>query len=167
MPKTEAAFLVNAETDPVQLVVNGRACFHNAAPIKDFFDTMIQQGRSQFIIDLEECKGMDSTFLGILAGAGIELSNRDEKGQLILVHLDEKNLDTVQSLGLDQLMHVDVNAETQLTPCQYEALTAEEKSEEIQAKIALDAHKNLIKANKANGSKFQDVIQFLEERVES
>lgn len=165
MPNPKAAFLVNADTDPVQLVVNGRASFHNASPIKDFFDSMIRQGRLHFIVDLDACVGMDSTFLGILAGVGIQLSGFKVKGELILIHLDAKNLDSVQSLGLDQLVRVDVDDETEMVPCTYETLDSVPKAEALQAKMALEAHKNLIKANKENGEKFQDVIQFLEERA--
>lgn len=109
---------------------------------------------------------MDSTFLGILAGAGIELLNGEVKGELVLIHLDQKNLDTVESLGLDLVLRVDRSQASALSPRSYQALDETEKSDKSQAQMALDAHKNLIKANKANRRKFQDVIQFLEDRAD-
>ena len=127
---------------------------------------MIRQGKRNFVVDLGACEGMDSTFLGILASAGIELSGFKDKGELTLIHLDEKNLDSVQSLGLDHLVNVDLNGETELEPCKYEMLGGETKTESVHAKIALDAHQSLIRVNKANSAKFEDVIKYIEERMD-
>lgn len=84
MPERDSGFLVNPYNEPLVIKVMGKACFQNSAPINDFFKSMVQQGKRHFVIDFQNCTGMDSTFLGILAGAGIELMKCQPKGQLTL-----------------------------------------------------------------------------------
>ncbi len=66
-------FLVDAYADPVVVRIEGRASFLNSAAVKDFFTAMIGQGKTRFAVDFKGCASMDSTFLGVLAGAAIQL----------------------------------------------------------------------------------------------
>ena len=65
------AFLVDAESDPVAVRVLGRASFQNSACLKDFIGEMLRTGHVRFVLDFERCSGIDSTFLGVLAGAAL------------------------------------------------------------------------------------------------
>ena len=62
-------FLVDAYADPVLIRIEGRASFVNSGSLKDFFAEMIRQGKRRFVVDFQHCTSMDSTFLGVLAGA--------------------------------------------------------------------------------------------------
>ena len=66
-------YLVNAYSDPVVVRIDGRACFQNSAGLKEFVTEMIKQGKSRFVFDFQHCASMDSTFLGVLAAAAMEL----------------------------------------------------------------------------------------------
>ncbi|MCC5808144.1 MAG: STAS domain-containing protein [Opitutales bacterium] len=165
----EAVFDVNVYSDPVLLKISGRACFSNCSPVKDFFKTMIGRGTTRFVVDFQDCVSMDSTFLGILAGAGLQLMRRDPPGRLILVRLGTRNLELVRNLGLHRILVVDDGdaaqadqpfGQTRLEP-------GREKASEVEnARLVLRAHEDLIEVDEGNRAKFQDVISFLKNQVD-
>jgi anti-sigma B factor antagonist len=89
MPSEEPHFLVNPYDDPVVVKINGKASFLNSNPMKELFDQLTEQGKARFIIDFQKCSGMDSTFLGILAGLGIKMMKLNPKGSVVLCRLDQ------------------------------------------------------------------------------
>ncbi len=167
MAKDEPQFLVNPYDDPVILRVRGKASFLNSAPVKDLFDELVnKQGKSRFVIDFSECTGMDSTFLGILAGLGIALMNRDPKGSVVLCNLGERNLELIENLGLHRLLTVD-KTETDVSDAGMEGLEKGDALTEVEnARLVLRAHENLTQADSSNKTKFQDVIDFLKNQLE-
>src|SRR5271156_137007 len=94
-------YLVDAYSEPVLVRIEGRANFQNSACLRDFMKGMIEQGKTQFAIDFLHCVSMDSTFLGMLAGAALELRKRTpERGGIVLMRLGPRNLELVRNLGL-------------------------------------------------------------------
>ena len=99
-------FQADAYSDPIVIRICGRASFQNSAPLSTFFQEKVEQGPSRFVLDFADCTGMDSTFLGIIAGAAME-TRRIEGGYLALMRLGERNLELVRNLGLHRLAKVD------------------------------------------------------------
>ncbi len=157
-------FLVDAYSDPVVVRIDGRACFQNSAELRDFFTEMIRQEKKRFVLDFQHCASMDSTFLGVLAGAALDL--RKAGGRLILARVGERNLELIRNLGLHRILTVDAgDFELSFDRCKQE-LERADRSELDQARLVLEAHENLVTADEANRSKFQDVLSFLRNRVE-
>ena len=100
-------FLVDAYADPVLVRIEGRASFANSGSLKDFFTEMTRQGKARFVVDFQQCTSMDSTFLGVLAGAALELRRRNPPGALTLTRVGERNLELIRNLGLHRLAVVD------------------------------------------------------------
>ena len=69
----QPTYLVSAYSDPVVVKVNGKANYLNCNAFREFIETVITGGCRKLFIDFVDCKGMDSTFLGILAGTAIHL----------------------------------------------------------------------------------------------
>ncbi len=157
----QPTFLVSAYTTPVVVKVNGKANYLNCNSFREFIETIIANGSRQIFIDFEQCKGMDSTFLGILAGTAIELRKLTPAGELVIGKLSERNYELICNLGLQNLLTV--SKENSQSSEAFDALENQEVSE---AKNILKAHENLTEANKDNISKFQDVIAFLRNQVE-
>lgn len=161
-------FLVDAYADPVLIRIEGRASFVNSGSLKDFFAEMIRQGKRRFVVDFQQCTSMDSTFLGVLAGAAIELRRQTPPGALILARVGERNLELIRNLGLHRLTTVDAGA----FPMNFAGgsgqapLDARARTEIESARLVLEAHENLIVADPSNAVKFQDVLAFLRNRVE-
>ena len=156
--------MVDVSADPVVVRVEGRACFQNSRCLRDFLAEMTKQGRTRFMLDFAQCSSMDSTFLGVLAGAALELRSVAPAGGLTIRRAGPRNLELLQNLGLHKLLHVDMGecpaGECAALDC------APEKSEVENARLALEAHQHLVAADAANGAKFQDVLAFLQKRVE-
>ena len=169
MPEAaKPVFLVNAYSDPVLVRIEGRASFTNSGCLKDFFTEMTKAGKSRFVLDFQACTSMDSTFLGVLAGAALQVRKLTPAGSLTLVRLGERNLELVRNLGLHRLATVDSGpANLAFDGSQSQALTEAKKNEIESAKLVLEAHENLVTADSANAAKFQDVLAFLRNRLET
>jgi anti-sigma B factor antagonist len=168
MPESAApTYLVDAACDPVVIRIEGRASFQNSGSLQQFLAEMRRQGRSRFVIDFQACTSMDSTFLGVLAGAALELRQvANATGSLVLCRVGERNLELIRNLGLHRLLIVDDgSSETQLRPGG-SALAPQAKMNELEnARLVLAAHENLVAVDESNRAKFQDVLAFLKGRV--
>jgi anti-sigma B factor antagonist len=161
----KATYLVDAYSDPVVVRVTGRASFQNSACLRDFVTEMLSQGKLRYVFDFLQCTSMDSTFLGVLAGIAIELKKRASAGSLVLARLSQRNLELVRNLGLHRLLTVDSgNFRMGFENCD-QPIQCPEQSELEHARLVLEAHENLVTADEANRTKFQDVLAFLKNRI--
>jgi len=125
---------------------------------------MVSAGKARIMLDFENCKGMDSTFLGILAGTALELRKQTPPGVLIICKLGERNHQLVCNLGLQNLLTIGEDLPgSSVATADFSAL---KNMEVCAAKNVLSAHENLVKADAENAAKFQDVIAFLKNQVE-
>ena len=164
---TKDVFLVDAYSDPVVMLINGRASYLNCAPVGQFFDRMIAAQKVHFVVDFARCTGMDSTFLGLLAGCALEVSQKN--GNLTLCRLNERNLELVRNVGLHRILTVEAEPET-LTfdgnaATKPKPLATLDKQEIANARLILKAHENLVAADAGNLTKFQDVITALKSQL--
>lgn len=168
MPEAAApTYLVDAASDPVVIRIEGRASFQNSASLQQFLAEMRRQGRSRFVMDFQACTSMDSTFLGVLAGAALELRKAEGGGgSLVLCRVGERNLELIKNLGLHRLLVVEECASAPEIRPGGAALAPQAKMNELEnARLVLAAHENLVAADESNRTKFQDVLAFLKSRV--
>ncbi len=168
MPDAAApTYLVDAASDPVMIRIEGRASFQNSSSLRDFVQEMLRQGRTRFVMDFKNCTSMDSTFLGVLAGAALELRKLGGAGSMVLCRVGERNLELIRNLGLHRLLTVDDgDAASQLREAGAALAQPAKVTELDNARHVLAAHENLVAADEANRVKFQDVLAFLKGRVE-
>ncbi len=159
----QPTYLVRAYSDPVVVRINGKANYLNCNSFREFIEQVIAEGRHRILLDFEACQGMDSTFLGILAGTALELRQKDPPGELALCRLGERNHELILNLGLQNLLSLGGDADGELG----ESFDQLEDGEVSDAKKVLQAHENLADADAGNRAKFQDVIAFLRNQVES
>ena len=157
----QPTYLVSAYSDPVVVKVKGKANYLNCNAFREFTETIIAGDSRKLFIDFEYCKGMDSTFLGILAGTAIQLRKLKPAGELIVGNLSERNYELLCNLGLQNLLAISKD-QTSAS----ESFNALKNQEVCDAKNILKAHENLADANLENVDKFQDVIAFLRNQVE-
>lgn len=158
-------YLVNAESDPVVVRIDGRACFQNSTSLRDFVTTMFAQGKRRFVLDFKNCASMDSTFLGVLAGTALELRKQGNGSSLVAARLGPRNLELMRGLGLHRLLTIDAGEQVSAARCDT-PLEARKCSELESARHVLEAHENLVQADETNRAKFEDVMTFLRNRVE-
>lgn len=163
---SKPVFLVDAYSDPVVIRVDGRASVQNSSGLRDFITEMLARGKTRFILDFQHCSSMDSTFLGVLAGAAIELRKTAKEGSLVVTRVGQRNLELMRNLGLHRLLTIDSgDFAMNFQKCET-ALETKKQSDIENARMVLEAHENLIDADESNRSKFQDVLAFLRNRVE-
>lgn len=163
---SKPVYLVDAYSDPVVVRVEGRASFQNSGCLRDFITEMILRGKMRFVLDFQHCVSMDSTFLGVLAGAAIELRKPASSGSLVIVRIGQRNLELMRNLGLHRLLTIDAGeAAVSFQKCDT-PLETKKSSELESARLVLEAHENLVSADETNRAKFQDVLAFLRNRVE-
>lgn len=158
-------YLVDAYHDPVIIRIDGRASFQNTTCLHDFFAETQRQGKNRYVIDFQHCTSMDSTFLGVLAGAALQLRKSAPPGKIVCARVGERNLELIRNLGLHRLVTVDsgnfpMNFNEQCVP-----LRDCDHSEVENARLVLEAHENLVTTDESNRNKFQDVLAFLRNRV--
>lgn len=159
----QPTFLVCPQAEHVAVRILGKANYLNCGNFRDFIDRMLEQGHLRFVFDLEDCRGMDSTFLGILAGLAIELREKQPNGTLLLCNLSSNISELLNNLGLDTLLSIDSDL---CRDCHAETEFTQLNNREIaDARKVLEAHENLVAANQENAAQFEDVISFLRNQV--
>lgn len=160
-------YFVNPYNDPVLIKVNGRANYLNCAPVRELFRTLTAEGKRHYVLDFSQCEGMDSTFLGIMAGAVLELCKLNPPGTITLCHLGTRNLELVHNVGLHRLLAVEAECDA----CN--ATKFDDTKERVtphgsapaDPSLILEAHQSLIRADENNRSQFQDIVSFLKKEI--
>jgi hypothetical protein len=128
------------------------------------------QGVKDFVVDLERCPMMDSTFLGMLTGAALNLREAGG-GTLSVLNANQRNLQLLTSLGLDHILDLDQDGhlwtEERRQACEALQHCGEtNECKEAQTEHVLAAHLALAGVSAANECRFHDVIEFLEKELE-
>jgi hypothetical protein len=128
------------------------------------------QGVKDFVVDLERCPMMDSTFLGMLTGAALNLREAGG-GTLSVLNANQRNLQLLTSLGLDHILDLDQDGhlwtEERRQACEALQHCGEtNECKEAQTEHVLAAHLALAGVSDANECRFHDVIEFLEKELE-
>jgi len=165
---TEKQSIEVGESDGyVWLRVGGKGSFAKSPQLKAYAEKELRDGRTRFVVDLEKCAMMDSTFMGTLAGLAMKLA-KTTGGCLQVAGASERNRQSLEDLGLDALMEVDPrDAEWQghLEKIRSDLAPLEESGEESDALHVLQAHRQLCDANGNNLSKFATVLDVLEQQT--
>ncbi len=151
--------------------VEGRGSFKISPPMKQFIHQVIDtKSAERILIDMSDCTGMDSTFMGVVAGLACLIKGNPE---IIfkLINISEKNRKLLVTLGVDRVVDYSLSItgeEQQLIDHQ----TAEAQTLETDfidklnaAKTTLEAHETLVGINPDNFEKFKSVLEFLESDV--
>lgn len=142
----------------------GKCSFMNSPKLKAWSEEQLKEGTTHVVIDLEECTGMDSTFMGTIAGLAMRLM-KTKGGLLEIADASEKNRISLVNLGLSSLMSI--NPESPVWSKDMVAIR-ESLSEygnvgsTDRTKHVFDAHKILCDADESNNEKFSTVLDCLE-----
>ncbi len=150
----------------------GKGSFMNSPAMKAFGDSRIEDGETCVVVDLGGCTGMDSTFMGTLAGMAARVSSNGG-GVLQVADVSDRNRRSLEDLGLDFLMEIDppetlwrdhldeIRGVLQTPP------PAERIGDLERTKLVLEAHKKLADVNQENAKTFKNVVSLMEKEVEA
>ena len=171
--------LVARSADLGFIKVVGRGSFQNSGCLKAFYQQLLKEGVRRFVVDLEACTYLDSTFLGILLGLGLKLKEAGP-GLLHILNASPRNLELLRNLGLDRLISIEggggsSNSTRSISNGSGAGLLnglREDRLEEMPCPVPtkaeaaptiLEAHVNLMEFDPRNVPKFKDVVEFLRE----
>ncbi|HYF37943.1 MAG TPA: STAS domain-containing protein, partial [Prosthecobacter sp.] len=89
------------------LRVEGRGTFQHSVQVKRALQAVVAGGLRDVVVDLERCPMMDSTFLGTITGAALNLRETGG-GSLSVLNANQRNQQLLTSLGLDHILDLDI-----------------------------------------------------------
>jgi len=158
----QSSIQVGVNGPAVWVKVEGKGSFLNSGNLKEFAQEMDNRGYREFVIDLQNCAMMDSTFMGTMAGVALRLKEI-RHGHLHVVHCGTRSHELLTGLGLDQIFEIHTNGAS-APQCQLlkdEAKSAAAKKETT--KTMLDAHEALCEVAPENFFRFKDVLDYLKQ----
>ncbi len=149
--------------------IGGRANFASSPDFKTLLEKLQQKGYSHFVIELQSCVLMDSTFLGVLAGFGMKISPDGATADrgVELMNACERVRELLENLGavhLFKLTNGELTLPADMKQCQTEDTSP---THEQITRTSLEAHQTLMKITPENVARFKDVTQFLAEDLQN
>ena len=154
---------VSSSGNQVRIRVTGRATHIISQPLREYAWSMIRRGSRAFFIDLGDCLYLDSTFAGVLVGMSMKLKEVD--GSLTLQRVPARCTELFATLGVESLFDLASEPLPATNDLPLEPLPMAARSREAWAGTILEAHRLLAEAERANESRFDDVIDFLKSEL--
>jgi len=162
-------------TDPIQFArlgdgiviirVCGRGTHQQSPGLRQVFEmTRGDTPAPRYVLDVDQCVTMDSTFMGTLASMAIHQRQRDGSS-LVVLNVNEHVRNLLQTLGLNYVLELRAgnNAVDQadFKPSRPAPITRLE-----QILMMLEAHERLVDVDSRNEVKFEGVLRSLRESLE-
>lgn len=158
MPK-ESGYLVATVEGSAYVRAFGLANMNNAPMLDAFLNSEIELGLHTVCIDLSECTGMDSTFMGTLVGFHHRMSS--DGGRFLVVNPTASNNKLLDMLGVSQVIPVlHEHVAPELTFYRLEMCNAQTPQE--RAELMKRAHLALVDLSAENAKKFAPFLAALE-----
>ncbi len=172
---TDSTLFYHTFPDCLWIRCASRGSFINSPTLKTIAERYLDAGGRAIVIDLEVCPGVDSTFMGTLAGLARRAMARG--ASIDIASPTPRTRAAMESLGLDMLVQMDtIGAFWDEDKEQRRAILGEqmnlgetpqrELSELERTRHVLEAHQVLRSMNKQNDETFGYVCETLEEDLE-
>jgi anti-anti-sigma factor len=153
----------------VVIRVNGKGTHLESPILRHVFEqTRKNTPPARYVIDLDKCKTMDSTFMGTLASIGLHQRN-SAGSSLIVVNANEHAVYLLNTLGLKYILDVrqEPAADARQTPGEaFTPATAPKIGAIDRILMMIEAHECLIDVDGQNEVKFEGVLKHLRESLE-
>ncbi len=169
---TDSTLFYHVFPDCLWIRCASRGSFINSPTLKAVAEKYLQGGGRLVVVDLEVCPGVDSTFMGTLAGlarramalgGGIEVASPTQRTRAAM-----------ESLGLDMLLPMDpgdsvwsADKEQRRAVLEQQLAGSEARQDDLseleRTRHVLEAHKVLRSMNKQNDDAFGYVCETLED----
>lgn len=159
-----STFFAYESIDFVIVRIKGFANYSNAPLFNKFLSRTLDRNYIKYCIIFDECTGIDSTCLGILAGLLLKL--RAKHGICLFCGLKPRQLECVRIVGLDRFVHIVDHMPSSLAEANHEIEQNLPQSPlKISPELILEAHKFLMEISEHNKMHFKDVVLLLEKNT--
>ena len=149
---------VSRAEDAVLIQVVGLGNMFLAPTLQALVESELRAGFRNFVVDLQKCSGMDSTFMGTFIGLSTQVKN--SYGWFCLVHVSEENMRLLKMLGV---LHMVSIHDGEFPMADGEATVLQPTNDPyVRQKQIHSAHRLLLDADPENEKRFGPFIKALE-----
>jgi anti-sigma B factor antagonist len=153
--------------DVAVLRIQGRGTFLNIMDLQDLTQSLRNENPNiRFIIDLDKCTYLDSTFMGTLAGISVE-QNKAGHGYLTVLNTHEHTLNLLRNLGLAYILDMrEWTDSAKVHEKEFQKSGSEHPVTRFEQIVhMIKAHEQLIDLDSQNEVRFQSVLKYLMESL--
>ncbi len=163
MKQPAGSYEVARTGETVYVRVHGLANMNNAATFQDFTHEMVEAGFRRTVLDLADCRGMDSTFMGCLVRLAQELLEAGAPAgeSVVIVNADDHCRKVIDSLGLAAFVSIR-DDELELPDVEMKALLEKPPPAKERLRLIRRAHEELVKIDRRNAERFGAFLAALE-----
>lgn len=168
---TDASLTYHEFDDCLWIRCTSRGSFVNSPALKTVSEKYMARGGRNVVVDMEICPGVDSTFMGTLAGLARKAMANN--GAIQIATPPPRTRAAMESLGLDMLLDIDpptapwqediAERRAQLAQGNAREAASGQMDELERTRHVLDAHNTLRAMNHKNNETFGYVCETLEE----
>lgn len=168
---TDTSLTYHEFDDCLWIRCTNRGSFVNSPALKTISEKYLARGGKLIVVDMEICPGVDSTFMGTLAGLARQMTAQG--GFLQIATPTKRTRSAMESLGLDMLLDIDPadagwqanidDRRAELTQGNGKEATAGNMNELDRTRHVLEAHNTLRSMNHKNNETFGYVCETLVE----
>jgi len=155
--------IISGSGDRYAVKVIGRGTFECVAPLRALAKQLDTADFKKIEIDLADCHGLDSTYMGIMAM--LALRAKKINASIFICNADAANRTLLCGLGLKKLFQFTEGAVEIGAECQAET-PAPADDKVAHAETVLDAHKTLMDVDQQNVPKFEKVVDFVQKDLD-
>lgn len=170
---TDASLTYHEFDDCLWIRCTSRGSFVNSPALKTVSEKYMARGGRNVVVDMEICPGVDSTFMGTLAGLARKAMANN--GAIQIATPTPRTRAAMESLGLDMLLDIDpptapwqediAERRAQLAQGNAREASSGQMDELERTRHVLDAHNTLRAMNHKNNETFGYVCETLEEAL--
>jgi anti-anti-sigma regulatory factor len=126
--------------------------------LQDFAKRMIVEGYKKFVVDLQGCTTMDSTFMGTLVEIASLAPPMSES--LMVINAQDHCEGLLEGLGLDNVLRIK-RGETDVPSVEMEPLPEFAATQTERMLLIRKAHENLVRIDRRNEERFGPFLRQL------
>lgn len=155
----ESVLRVATAAETVYIKVDGEGVAHLCPTLRTFIERMVKANKESFIVDLADCRYVDSSFLGTL------LSVIEHQKRIVVINARRNVTDRFDLLGLTQIIPIKSGVAVPFS-LSLHRLPVGVADKRALAEAVERAHRQLIKADRRNRARFAALLKLLKKELQ-
>lgn len=162
-------YLVATSSGCAYVRVVGLGSMLTCPPLREFLESLRQRGIQQFIFDLSDCVGFDSTFMGLLIGFSHAARRGDPasvagegrvpaRSRVVVVNSSAHHRKLLESVGVNRVIEL-CSSEVAFPEIKLRRLKTPAVGFEQQLRQMIRSHESLIELDSSNEKKFGSFLE--------
>lgn len=156
-----APFEVARAGEAIYVRVRGLGSMMVAPTLEAFAERAIDEGVRQFVFDLAECTGVDSTFMGLLLTLANNLRDEGQAHPCVAINVDDHAQKQISSVGLDAFITIKEGRTKLPSALKVTELAVTPASDKERLRLMVRTHRELVAADARNKAKFGPFLEGL------